>query len=101
MGKKENCWEFFNCGRETGGRKTGALGVCPAAADKNSDGLNGGRNGGRICWAIAGTFCDGEAHGTFARKSLYCGDCDFFKKVKAEEGFLEYKILKPDQIKGE
>jgi hypothetical protein len=56
---KKNCWEVKQCGREPGGSKTADMGVCPAAADSSSDGVNGGKNGGRICWALAGTFCGG------------------------------------------
>lgn len=96
--KRQNCWEFFRCGREEGGEKVSQLGVCPATTDATSDGLNSGKNGGRICWAIAGTLCDGEVQGTFAEKHHFCSDCKFYKKVKAEEGFMEYRILKPDQV---
>jgi len=62
------------------------LGVCPATVDSSSDGLNGGRNGGRICWAVSGTFCNGEVQGTFAEKRMSCMNCDFFRMVKREEG---------------
>jgi hypothetical protein len=34
---------------------------------------------GRPCWAVAGTFCDGEVQGTFAKKLINCMDCDFMK----------------------
>ncbi|MEW6110405.1 MAG: two-CW domain-containing protein, partial [Nitrospirota bacterium] len=98
--KRFNCWEFFRCGREIGGAKVSELGVCPAATDNSADGLNYGKKGGRICWAIAGTLCDGEVQGTFAEKHLFCSNCEFYKKVKAEEGFLQYRILKPEQVEG-
>jgi signal transduction histidine kinase len=48
--------------------------------------MNGGVNGGRICWAIAGTCCGGSEAATFASKHLSCLSCDFFKLVQAEEG---------------
>ncbi len=83
---KLNCWEFKNCGRQPGGAKVEELGVCPATVDSSSDGLNGGKNGGRICWAVSGTFCNGEVQGTFAEKRMSCMNCDFFRKVKLEEG---------------
>ena len=83
---KLNCWEFKNCGRQPGGAKVDELGMCPAAMAQNADGLNGGKNGGRICWAVSGTFCEGKVQGTFAEKKLSCMGCDFFKKVKEEEG---------------
>jgi hypothetical protein len=84
--KKINCWEHKKCGREPGGAKTGELGECPAAKDMSSDGLNGGENGGRICWAVAGTFCGERVQGDFAKKQVSCMACDVFKMVKNEEG---------------
>ncbi len=86
MAKKQNCWENKKCGREPGGAKVSELGECPAATDKSSDGINRGKNAGRICWAVAGTFCGGKVQGTFAEKRLSCIDCNFYKKVKEEEG---------------
>ncbi len=96
---RQNCWEFFHCGREEGGAKVNEYGVCPAAVDREAHGLNNGVNGGRICWAIAGSLCDGEAQGIHVKEFGTCSDCSFYKKVKAEEGFLEYRILKPGQLK--
>lgn len=81
--QKQNCWEFKKCGRE----KPNELGICPAAVETNADGMNKGTNGGRICWAVAGTFCDGEIQGTYAQKFLTCTSCDFRIKVKEEEGY--------------
>jgi hypothetical protein len=96
---KQNCWEFFNCGRELGGKKAKECGVCPTAVDTEANGLNHGKNGGRICWAIAGSLCDGEPTGTNVEKHKVCFDCEFYKMVVAEEGFLEYRIIKPSQMK--
>lgn len=59
MEHKQNSWEFKNCGREPGGEKTSDLGFRPAVIDETVQGLNGGKNGGRICWAVTGTFCGG------------------------------------------
>jgi hypothetical protein len=83
---KSNCWEIKQCGREPGGSKSQDLGVCPAGSDTLSTGLNGGKNAGRICWAVAGTFCGGKVQGDFAQKSASCLSCDVFKQVKKEEG---------------
>ena len=74
-----NCWEFMKCGRELGGDKVNELGTCRATSDKRLNGINSGINGGRICWAITGTFCGGEIQGTFAKKLKSCSKCDFFK----------------------
>lgn len=82
---KQNCWEFKKCGRQVGGEKVKELGVCPAAGNKSTNELNNGTNGGRICWAIAGTLCGGKVQGSYADKQLSCMSCEFFKKVKGEE----------------
>ena len=81
-----NCWDFKQCGRQPGGLKTSELGVCPAAIEKRADGLNRGENGGRCCWAVAGTFCGGKVQGAFAAKLANCMVCEFYKKVALEEG---------------
>jgi hypothetical protein len=41
---KRNCWEVMNCGREVGGTKVDALGVCPASRLIEFDGINNGIN---------------------------------------------------------
>lgn len=80
-----NCWEFFECGREPNGKKTREMGVCPAAAKTELDGLNDGNNGGRTCWAIAGTLCEGEVQGTYAQKLGNCLKCDFHAFVRGQQ----------------
>jgi len=95
---KLNCWEVKKCGREPGGSKVNQLGVCPAASDTSCDGLNGGKNAGRICWAVAGTFCGGKVQGDFAQKSVSCMSCEVFKMVKSEEGPENFILLKPGQV---
>ena len=80
-----NCWEYKQCGREPNGIKAAELGVCPAAVDSSFDGINRGINGGRVCWAIAGTFCEGELQGAFADKRNSCVKCSFFKMVNSQE----------------
>jgi len=94
--RKINCWEYKKCGREPGGEKAFQLGVCPAAVDKSFDGINRGDHAGRFCWAVAGTFCGGSVQGTFAEKRESCLGCDFFDKVRGEEGSanLQTKFLK-------
>jgi hypothetical protein len=62
------------------------MGVCPAAVDHTADGLNAGKNAGRICWVVPGTFCNGEIQGTAARKELSCRFCEVYRAIKAEEG---------------
>lgn len=84
-----NCWEFMKCGREPGGDNPGA-GVCPTAEAVSMNGINGGHNGGRICWLVSGTY--GKRKAEFANcieaKRLWsCMHCDFHGMVLEEEGF--------------
>ena len=72
-----NCWEFMKCQREPGGPQAAEHGTCVAATDSSYDGINSGKNAGRICWAVAGTCCDGEIQGTFAEKRDSCTSCPF------------------------
>jgi hypothetical protein len=83
---KQNCWDFKQCGRQQGGAKVTELGVCPAAVEAKVNGVHGGTNGGRACWALTGTFCGGKVQGTFASKLVNCMDCAFYKVVATEEG---------------
>ncbi len=83
---KQNCWELSQCGRQTGGNRAGEFGVCPAVLDASLNGLNAGTNGGRMCWVVSGTFCDGEIQGTAARKALTCRFCDVYRAIRDEEG---------------
>jgi len=84
--KRMNCWEYMGCEREAGGGKMEDFGTCPAAADTSFDGINSGKNAGRICWAVAGTCQHGKVYGTFAEKRKTCVTCDFYKLVQEEEG---------------
>ena len=85
-GGKLNCWEYIECGREPGGRRADRLGVCPTAVEQRADGINGGINGGRCCWAIAGSMCRSTSQGVYPKKLEICLECSFFKKVEREEG---------------
>ncbi len=92
---KRNCWEIKKCGREPGGNHTGEFGVCPASEEKKLNGIHGGENGGRSCWVISGTLCNGEVQGTYAKKYKNCGACDFYERVRKEEypGFQLSAVL--------
>ncbi len=85
-GRLQNCWEFKKCGRQPGGARVHELGICPASVDTKAHGMNGGHNGGRICWALAGTFCGGKVQGSFASKIASCMSCDFYRQVRKEQG---------------
>ncbi|MDA8174629.1 MAG: hypothetical protein M0018_08570 [Nitrospiraceae bacterium] len=82
---KVNCWEFKKCGREAGGANAKQLGVCPASVNDPLHGVHGGVKGGRACWVISGTLCEGTLQGTFARKFSSCKECEFYQLVKKEE----------------
>jgi len=60
------CWEYMKCGRD----KDCSM-KCPAYP-----------NFGRICWAVAGTFCEGKIQGTFAQKYEDCKKCEFYQKMR-------------------
>ena len=80
-----NCWDFKKCGRQPGGAQAAELGICPACTDRRADGLNGGRNGGRVCWVLTGTLCGGKVQGTFAQKLGNCMQCEFYQLVHTEQ----------------
>jgi hypothetical protein len=85
-GMKKNCWESKKCGRQPDGEKSNEFGICPAAIEEKADGLNGGINGGRACWAIKETLCGNQVQGGFANKLSGCLQCDFYSTVRNEEG---------------
>ena len=82
---KLNCWEYKKCGREPNGANVAELGVCPATIEIRANGMNGGINGGRVCWSVAGTLCEGMVQGTYASKLGFCLKCDFCRLVLEEE----------------
>ncbi len=82
---RQNCWEFKKCCKD----RDAAMAICPAITEVKANGVNGGKNGGRVCWAVAGTRCDGEVQGTYAQKVTKCSICDFRLKVKEE---MSYKF---------
>jgi hypothetical protein len=85
-GKKKNCWEYMNCGREPEGSNIEELGICPAATAAMYNGINNGINGGRFCWLAVGTMSFAPILGTFAARMPTCLECPFFKEVKQQEG---------------
>lgn len=84
--KKQNCWEFNRCGRGPDASGDSGQETCPAATEQRLAGVHGGKNSGRACWAVAGTFCGGRAQGTHAAKQELCEQCGFYRQVAQEEG---------------
>ncbi len=66
-GKKIKCWEFNKCGVEN---TEGSAITCPVYPYY-----------GRICWAVAGTFCGKKVSGAIARKLGDCSKCEFYDGV--------------------
>jgi hypothetical protein len=83
---KRNCWEFNKCGREPGGEKADALGICPAAFETRLDDIHDGICAGRACWVVPDTLCNEHTQGTFEQKLKHCGTCYFYEYVKRHEG---------------
>jgi rhodanese-related sulfurtransferase len=84
--QKLNCWEFKKCGREPGGENVPEYGVCPASIYTEADGFLGGKNAGRACAFVTGTFCDERFQGSYAEKEKNCTSCDFYRILKDELG---------------
>ena len=82
---QQNCWEYKKCGREENGSKVQELGICIASTVKKINGVHNGKNGGRACWAIAGTLCKGAVQGSAVSKSKDCTKCDFYQLVRKQE----------------
>lgn len=63
--EKLQCWQFLKCGMDDCTKKQ-----CPAYP-----------NYGRVCWAIAGTYCSGKIEGAYAQKIKDCKKCPFYHTV--------------------
>lgn len=72
---KLNCWEYKNC--------TGKAGACPALTAEKFDGVNSGKNGGRICWYCRATLTDRKERGP---QAVECARCGFYSEVEKDEG---------------
>ncbi len=82
---KTNCWDQMLCGRELSGEAVKQFGVCPVIKYSGYNRINRGYNGGRYCWRIVGTFVE-EAYCPVAKELGDCIICEFYKRVKQEEG---------------
>ncbi len=66
--QKTPCWEYIKCGIEKDPSRR-----CPAYPYF-----------GRICWAIAGTMCEGRPMGVYAQKIAECRRCPFYRLCHGE-----------------
>ena len=89
--RKINCWEFKQCGRQPGGHNEKEFGTCATALKMKFNKINRGVNGGRFCWHVTDSFCEFDTHGSFAKDSNTCKNCEFRKLVEQEEdsNFIE------------
>ncbi|QWR76961.1 two-CW domain-containing protein [Candidatus Magnetomonas plexicatena] len=83
VSKKLNCWEFHNCGRQPGGAHVERFGLCPVATATSFNGLHGGVNAGRACWAVLPSV--GKKKESYAAKIRRCTKCEFHQLVIKEE----------------
>jgi hypothetical protein len=83
--EKLNCWEYKQCGHEGTGDIFEEVGTCPTSTEICTDGVNDGKNGGRACWAIAGSLSNSEIKCYCMSKIDNCMRCDFYALVKKEE----------------
>lgn len=94
MGKnKINCWEFMKCGKEHDKENP-----CPVIIAYECEGINSSKMGGRMCWAVAGTFNTTAVCGVYAKQRTTCLSCTFFKKVMEEEGANFTVFLPPGEM---
>jgi len=78
MKEKLNCWDFKKCCEEN---ESGDNNICQVKKERIAHGLNGGVNGGRICWVVMDNLCK-------KKSQTACFQCEFHYKVMAEEGLL-------------
>ncbi|KJU86516.1 hypothetical protein MBAV_001287 [Candidatus Magnetobacterium bavaricum] len=82
---KQNCWEYKLCGRQPGGKNAERFGICPVTTADAFDGLHGGTNAGRACWAVAVPLADTDNKGGIAAKIKNCTTCSFHQLVINQE----------------
>ncbi len=89
--KTLNCWEYKKCGRQHGGDNVDTDGVCESASDLSYTGINAGKCAGRFCWAVSGSFSNGNSDCSLVKKIESCTHCDFYQIVRAEEGTVNLR----------
>jgi len=87
---KPNCWDFMACGYGPD-----STSPCVVVSDQDSEGTNGGTNGGRLCWSVGGTL-SGERELAEGARTGNCLVCPFFHLVKSQEGpaFQLFKLAR-------
>ena len=85
-----NCWETLSCGAET--TSLGDSQWCPVPFDRSMDGVNGGTNGGRACWAVVGARCRAGEPARRAVESEACAHYTVLRTVRREEGPVWFQL---------
>lgn len=85
MMEKLNCWEFLKCGCEPNGKNIDTIGLCPVTIHVKYNGINNGKNAGRMCWAVTGTLCKEIVACKISDTLEQCINCDFLKYVHEQE----------------
>jgi len=88
MNNKLNCWEFMKCGKGPDSAINNGADICPVASAVIADGLNGGENGGRICWIISENYFKNKIQCSENKVSHSCYACEFRYLVTMDEGLL-------------
>jgi hypothetical protein len=88
MAIKFNCWEVMKCGKGPSEDGNGKSDICPIVFESSANNLNGGINGGRVCWVIAGEYYKDKVICSKFKRKDPCFACEFRYKVMAEEGLL-------------
>jgi hypothetical protein len=85
LSQRLNCWEVNKCPAFKR-LNNGDTALCPTPASSLLDGIHGGFQSGRACWAVGDTLCMGRRQGDPPTKIIECGSCDFYEYVRQEEG---------------
>jgi len=79
----------MKCGKEEHGEKLNGSGPCPVSVESSAHGLNGGVNGGRICWVITDILHQCDVSCSHVHHKSSCFSCEFRYKVTTEEGLIK------------
>ncbi len=78
-----NCWGIQRCGREKGGNKESVFCECQVSKE----------NMGHSCWAVPGTFCDGEIKGIVVEKVGTCSSCQVYALYNRKDGTTAKEVV--------
>ena len=81
---KPQCWEVMKCNNQTN---------CVVAINVKYHNLHDGKNAGRACWLVAGTFSKDKSNkNSCINKVSTCMNCNFFAMVQEQEQ-LSFKMF--------